>query len=74
MKKHWKDIFENTLNEADNSKANQLHYAISTAIFNIDENMSYKDFAAAVALMLKDDYGTHNYKPFIKELEKQLKQ
>ena len=36
MKKHWRDIFENTLNEADNSKANQLHYAISTAIFNID--------------------------------------
>ena len=35
MKKHWRDIFENTLNEADNSKANQLHYAISTAIFKV---------------------------------------
>ena len=36
----------------------------------VDPNMSYVDFAKGVAQVLIDEYGTHNYEPFIKELKK----
>jgi hypothetical protein len=35
--------------------------------------MSYKDFAQAVAKVLEEEYGTHNYKPFLQELVNNLK-
>ena len=34
--------------------------------------MSYIDLAQAVAKILKDEYGSHNYEPFMKELRKAL--
>jgi hypothetical protein len=34
--------------------------------------MSYVDFAHAVGKVLKDEYGSHNYESFIKELRKKL--
>ena len=34
--------------------------------------MSYVDFAHAVAKVLRDEYGSHNYTPFINELRKKL--
>jgi hypothetical protein len=46
---------------------------LDRAINLIDENLDYKELATAVALQLEDTYGEHNYKPFLKELEKQLK-
>lgn len=46
---------------------------ISKAIIEIDDSMSYVDFAQAVAQVLKDDYGKHNYEGFITELKKNLK-
>ena len=51
---------------------NRLHNAIEEAMFNIDPDMSYKHFAEAVALMLEDGYGQHNYKPFVDHLRKLL--
>jgi hypothetical protein len=35
--------------------------------------MSYADFARAVAHILIEDYGQHNFQPFIDELNKELK-
>ena len=34
--------------------------------------MPYMDFAKGVAQVLIDEYGTHNYEPFIKELKNAL--
>ena len=34
--------------------------------------MSYKDFALAVGKILRDEYGQHNFKPFMKVLHKDL--
>ena len=54
------------------SSSSQLASAINFSMSDIDQNMSYKDFAMAVASVLKDNYGTHNYEPFINELTKNL--
>lgn len=40
---------------------------------DISEETSYQDFAKAVADILKNDYGQHNFKPFIKALIAELK-
>ena len=34
--------------------------------------MSYVDLAHAVAKILKDEYGSHNYDRFLKELKRKL--
>jgi len=46
-----------------------LYSAISAAV---PENTSYKDFAKAVAKMLIEDYGSHNFKPFMDMLHAEL--
>jgi hypothetical protein len=38
-----------------------LSVLIKDSISKIDDNLSYEDFAIAVANVIKDDYGTHNY-------------
>jgi hypothetical protein len=68
--KHIKAYGEH-LNESSDSE--KLAPKISKAITDIDDSMSYVDFAQAVAQVLKDDYGTHNYEGFINELKKHLK-
>ena len=55
-----------------NPKSEQLAEDILASIIRIDDSMPYQDFAIAVARVLEDSYGSHNYLPFIKELEKQL--
>jgi hypothetical protein len=38
----------------------------------VPEDTSYKDFAKAVAKLLREDYGSHNFKPFMKALHAEL--
>ena len=38
------------------------------------ENTDYKELAKAVAKVLIEDYGQHNYKPFMQALIAELKQ
>lgn len=45
---------------------------IDDVINNVDENLDYTDFAKAVAIILKDNYGTHNIAPFMKVLHTEL--
>jgi predicted phage tail protein len=54
-------------------QAQQLFKKIDKAISSIDDSMDYKQFAKAVALELKDQYGSHNFKDFIDTLKKELK-
>jgi hypothetical protein len=63
--------FETFVNEASNA-SNKLSNEINKAIMKIDDSMSYEDFASAVAKILIDEYGTHNYEPFMKVLHKEL--
>lgn len=65
-----KYISEDKLKE---SQADQLAPKINDAISSIDDSMSYKDFTQAVAKVLEEEYGTHNYKPFLQELVNNLK-
>lgn len=50
----------------------ELSKEIVKAITNIDPNLSVKDFAIAVGEVLRENYGPHNYGPFLKELKKKL--
>lgn len=38
----------------------------------IPENLGYKDFALAVAIILKDEYGSHNFDKFMEVLHAEL--
>ena len=59
------DIFESKKSEA-------LAKAMDKAMIKIDDSMSYADFALAVGQILRDEYGQHTYKGFMKVLHKDL--
>lgn len=63
-------ISEAYLNESKESDA--LANAINKSMIKIDDSMSYKDFALAVGKILKDEYGSHNFGPFMEVLHKDL--
>lgn len=54
------------------NKVEQTAKAIDDAIASVDESLSYKDFALAVAKILKDEYGTQNFNPFMEVLHAEL--
>ena len=56
----------------ESESGNKLAIGIYKAINNIDPNLNYKDFASAVATVIKNEYGTHNIEPFMKELHSHL--
>jgi len=56
----------------ESKESDKLANGINKAIVKIDDNMSYTDFALAVAKILKDEYGEHNFEPFTKVLHKEL--
>ncbi len=58
--------------EDGGSKSQQLAIAMNNAMVEIDDSMSYKDFAEAVASILIDEYGTHNFTPFMEVLHARL--
>ena len=55
-----------------NLEENEVAKAIDNAIASVDENLSYKDFAIGVAAILKDEYGSHNFSPFMEVLHAEL--
>jgi hypothetical protein len=54
------------------SVADQAAKAIDAAIESVDESLSYKDFALAVAKILKNEYGAHNFDKFMEVLHAEL--
>ena len=62
------------LNEAGlgSSQAQTLANLINDAIMQVDESLSYRDFAVAVAIILKEEYGSHNFNPFMEILHSEL--
>ena len=51
---------------------NEVAKGINQALIDVDESLSYKDFAIGVAAVLKDEYGSHNFGPFMKVLHAEL--
>jgi len=60
------------LKSIDGNDAKRLADKINDAIISIDESMSYKDFANAVAIVLKGQYGKHNFEGFLAQLQSKL--
>jgi hypothetical protein len=54
------------------STADLAASAINKAIDSVDESLSFKDFALAVAKILKDEYGSQNFGPFMDALKAEL--
>ena len=54
------------------SKADLAAKAIDQAIAGVDESLGYSDFAKAVATILKNEYGAHNFDPFMEVLHSEL--
>ena len=57
------------LAEAGEELQNPIARAINNAL---PENLGYKEFAKAVARVLKDEYGSQNFKPFMNVLHDEL--
>jgi len=54
------------------STADLAAIAINQAIDTVDESLSYQDFALAVAKILKEEYGSQNFGPFMEVLHAEL--
>ena len=54
------------------SQAQSLANLINDAIMQVDEFLSYRDFAIAVAIILKEEYGSHNFGKFMEVLHAEL--
>ena len=64
-----KDKLQERQESADTeNKSQEVAKGIHTAINNVDESLHYRDFAKAVAITLKENYGTHNIAPFMEVL------
>lgn len=62
----------NDINESEEGNSKILASKISDAIQSVDESLSYTDLADAVASILRDQYGKHNFNPFIQRLSSKL--
>jgi len=51
------------------TKFNEFNESVN---ITIEDNTSYEDFAVAVANTLKNDYGQHNFEPFLTKLKEEL--
>ena len=56
----------------ESAQSDELSKEIDKSISKIDDNMSYVDFAHAVANILKSEYGSHLYGKFIDELKSKM--
>jgi hypothetical protein len=54
------------------SQAQSLARLIDDAIIQVDESLSFRDFAIAVGIVLKEEYGSHNFDKFMEVLHAEL--
>jgi hypothetical protein len=66
-------LFKEFLNIiSESKKSNELSTQIDKAMIKIDDSMSYTDFALAVGVILKNNFGEHTFGDFMKVLHKDL--
>ncbi len=68
----WDSWQKTTINESEEGNSKVLASKISDAIQSVDESLSYMDLADAIASILKDQYGEHNFNPFMQRLSSKL--
>lgn len=56
----------------ESSQGDRLSKLIDQSIVKVDEELNVKYFAEAVAKVLKEQYGEHNYKDFMTHLKRFL--
>jgi len=54
------------------SQAQSLAKLIDDSITQVDDSLSYRDFAIAVGIVLKNEYGSHNFGKFMEVLHAEL--
>ena len=54
------------------SQAQSLAKLIDDSIMQVDDSLSYRDFAIAVGIVLKNEYGSHNFEKFMEVLHAEL--
>ena len=54
------------------SQAQSLAKLIDDSIMQVDDSLSYRDFAIAVGIVLKNEYGSHNFGKFMEVLHAEL--
>jgi hypothetical protein len=64
---------KNIIKEEVTPTARKLAKLLDLAIEKIDPDLSYTELALAVAEVLRNQYGTQNYRPFVVELMRELK-
>jgi len=77
IKAKIRGVIKDTMEEYDyimleSKESEALAKEIEKSIMKIDDSMHYEDFADAVATILRDEYGSHNYTKFLKALESKL--
>ena len=73
------DLRDPAEKKAYNKLAKQFFSKLREGVYDdmlkaVPDNYSYKNLAADVANIIKNEYGSHNIKPFIQELSKMLKE
>lgn len=61
------------VNITESNKASILSNEIDKAIVKVDDSLGYEDFAKAVSIVLKKEYGSHNFQSFLDVLKKELR-
>lgn len=64
----WDSWRKTTINESEDNDSKVLASKISDAIQSVDDSLSYKKFAEAVVMVLQDNYGDHNFEPFMSHI------
>ena len=70
--KTYKEITKSVFSN-ETQKSKELALLLDKAINKVDSSLSYKNFSLAISLILEDNYGKHNYEPFIQDLKNNLK-
>jgi len=58
--------------QSDKEKINQLYTLFVRDIAEVDDNLSYKIFAEVIIKIIRDEYGSHIYKPFLEIITNEL--
>ena len=66
---HGEDNIEDDVNMESLGK---IYFEINKVIDDIDPNLSHEGFAKIVSAMIKNEYGSHNIKPFLLKLAEEL--
>lgn len=64
--------YDEERSQTQKEQTEKLASGILNLISQISESLSYEILAKAVSKILKEEYGTHNYKPFIDEVKNNL--